>query len=178
MMKRTVMSTAICSALTLNTASASITYSYDKIVENETVYDNQVGINPNQNPNTPIDNSTQDIREGGKSVNGWVFERGTVTVSNGGILDKAKVGAPRTADELNKTCRQNLYFPSFYDGQVDITDDGLVTDSQIIDKGNINVHEGGNISNTSVNQMGVLRFNVGGKSTGALNVGQQAFVTI
>ncbi|HCM63118.1 MAG TPA: hypothetical protein DIT05_11325 [Morganella sp. (in: Bacteria)] len=178
MMKRTVLATAICSAVTLNTASAAITYVYDKVVENETVYDNQVGINPNHNPNAPIDNGAQDIREGGKSVNSWIFDRGTVTVSDGGILDKAKVGAPRTADELNNTSRQNLYLPSSADGQVDIMDGGLVTDSQVMGKGNINVHEGGTASNTSINQMGVLRFNVGGKSTGALNVGRQAFVII
>ncbi|WP_323116112.1 pertactin-like passenger domain-containing protein, partial [Klebsiella variicola] len=49
---------------------------------------------------------------------------------------------------------------------------------QIIGKGIVNVDKDGLVSNTSVGQMGVLRFFVGGESHGALNVDRQAFIIL
>lgn len=178
MMKKTALASAICGVLLLNsiTASAARTYIYEKDVTGRTVYDNQVGIKPNPDPNAPYDNGVQTIDQGGKSVNSWIFDLGTVEVNDRGILDKAKVGDPRTADELNNGSRQDLYLPSSRDGRVNIYGGGKATDTQIIGKGIVNVHEDGIVSNTSVKEMGVLRFHVGGKSTDDLNVERQAFV--
>lgn len=180
MMKKTVLANAICSVLLLNsmTASAARTYIYEKDVTNHTVFDNQVGINPNPGPNAPYDGGVQTIHKGGKSVNSWIYDRGTVYVDDGGILDKAKVGDPRTAAELNRGSRGELYYGARRDGQVTVLSGGKATDTQIIGKGTVNVYEDGLVSNTSVKEMGVLRFYVGGKSTGDLNVGRKAFVIL
>lgn len=180
MMKKTALASAICGVLLLNsmTASAARTYQYEKNVTGQTVHDNQVGINPNPGPNDPYDNGRQIIGRGGKSVNSWIFDGGNVEVNNDGTLDKAKVGDPRTADELNNGSRQDLYRPGLRDGQVDVNNGGKATDTQIIGKGIVNVHEDGIVSNTSVKEMGVLRLHVGGKSTGDLNVERQAFVIL
>lgn len=180
MMKKTALARAICGVLLLNsiTASAAITYKYEKDVTGRTVYDNQVGINPNLRPGDPYDDGRQIIGRGGKSVNSWIFDLGTVEVDDGGILDKAKVGAPRTAAELNNGSRQNLYEPTNLDGQVRIFGGGKATDTQIIGKGIVNVYENALVSNTSVKEMGVLRFHVGGESRGDLNVERQAFLIL
>ncbi len=180
MMKKTALARAICSVLLLNsiTASAAITYKYEKDVTGRTVYDNQVGMNPNLRPSDPYYDGKQVIGRGGKSVNSWIFDLGTVEVDDGGILDKAKVGAPRTAAELNNGSRQNLYEPTNLDGQVRIFGGGKATDTQIIGKGIVNVYENALVSNTSVKDMGVLRFHVGGESRDDLNVERQAFLIL
>lgn len=180
MMKKTALARAICGVLLLNsiTASAAITYKYEKDVTGRTVYDNQVGMNPNLRPGDPYYDGKQVIGRGGKSVNSWIFDLGTVEVDDGGILDKAKVGAPRTAAELNNGSRQNLYEPTNLDGQVRIFGGGKATDTQIIGKGIVNVYENALVSNTSVKDMGVLRFHVGGKSRDDLNVERQAFLIL
>ncbi|HCU0879896.1 TPA: autotransporter outer membrane beta-barrel domain-containing protein [Morganella morganii] len=140
---------------------------------NKTVIDNQVGIKPGSG-----DDGKQTIGQGGKSINSWIFDHGSVQVNDGGILDKAKVGAPRKADELENGSRQNLYMPTNLDGEVYIFGGGKATDTQIIGKGIVNVDKDGLVSNTSVGQMGVLRFFVGGESHGALNVDRQAFIIL
>ncbi|HAS8353469.1 TPA: autotransporter outer membrane beta-barrel domain-containing protein [Vibrio vulnificus] len=175
MMQKTVLANAICGVLLVNSmsASAAITYQYEKDVTNKTVIDNQVGIKPGSG-----DDGRQTIGKGGKSINSWIFDHGSVEVDDGGILDKAKVGAPRTASELNSGSRQNLYVPANLDGQVYIFGGGKATDTQIIGKGIVNVDKNGLVSNTSVGQMGVLRFFVGGESRGALNVDRQAFIIL
>ncbi|HCE8948188.1 TPA: autotransporter outer membrane beta-barrel domain-containing protein [Morganella morganii] len=175
MMQKTVLANAICGVLLVNSmsASAAITYQYEKDVTNKTVIDNQVGIKPGSG-----DDGRQTIGKGGKSINSWIFDHGSVEVDDGGILDKAKVGAPRTASELNSGSRQNLYVPANLDGQVYIFGGGKATDTQIIGKGIVNVDKNGLVSNTSVAQMGVLRFFVGGESRGALNVDRQAFIIL
>lgn len=175
MMQKTVLANAICGVLLVNSmsASAAITYQYEKDVTNKTVIDNQVGIKPGSG-----DDGRQTIGKGGKSINSWIFDHGSVEVDDGGILDKAKVGAPRTASELNSGSRQNLYVPANLDGQVYIFGGGKATDTQIIGKGIVNVDQNGLVSNTSVGQMGVLRFFVGGESRGALNVDRQAFIIL
>ncbi|MGL4170151.1 autotransporter outer membrane beta-barrel domain-containing protein [Morganella morganii] len=175
MMQKTVLANAICGVLLVNSmsASAAITYQYEKDVTNKTVIDNQVGIKPGSG-----DDGRQTIGKGGKSINSWIFDHGSVEVDDGGILDKAKVGAPRTASELNSGSRQNLYVPANLDGQVYIFSGGKATDTQIIGKGIVNVDKNGLVSNTSVGQMGVLRFFVGGESRGALNVDRQAFIIL
>ncbi|MEM8208044.1 autotransporter outer membrane beta-barrel domain-containing protein [Morganella morganii] len=175
MMQKTALANAICGVLLVNSmsASAAITYQYEKDVTNRTVIDNQVGIKPGSG-----DDGRQAIGKGGKSINSWIFDHGSVEVDDGGILDKAKVGAPRTASELNSGSRQNLYVPANLDGQVYIFGGGKATDTQIIGKGIVNVDQNGLVSNTSVGQMGVLRFFVGGESRGALNVDRQAFIIL
>lgn len=175
MIQKTVLANAICSVLLVNSmsASAAITYQYEKDVTNRTVIDNQVGIKRGSG-----DDGRQTIGRGGKSINSWIFDRGSVDVDDGGILDKAKVGAPRTASELNSESRSDIYRPAGRDGQVNVYSGGKVTDTQIIGKGTVNVDEDGLVSNTSVKDMGVLRFYVGGKSTGDLNVGRKAFVIL
>ncbi|AWC92898.1 TPA: autotransporter outer membrane beta-barrel domain-containing protein [Morganella morganii subsp. morganii] len=175
MMQKTVLANAICGVLLVNSmsASAAITYQYEKDVTNKTVIDNQVGIKPGSG-----DDGKQTIGQGGKSINSWIFDHGSVQVNDGGILDKAKVGAPRKADELENGSRQNLYMPTNLDGEVYIFGGGKATDTQIIGKGIVNVDKDGLVSNTSVGQMGVLRFFVGGESHGALNVDRQAFIIL
>ncbi|MCU6274718.1 autotransporter outer membrane beta-barrel domain-containing protein [Morganella morganii] len=175
MMQKTVLANTICGVLLVNsmTASAAITYQYEKDVTNRTVIDNQVGIKPGSG-----DDGKQTIGQGGKSINSWIFDHGSVQVNDGGILDKAKVGAPRKADELENGSRQNLYMPTNLDGEVYIFGGGKATDTQIIGKGIVNVDKDGLVSNTSVGQMGVLRFFVGGESHGALNVDRQAFIIL
>lgn len=175
MMQKTVLANAICSVLLVNSmsASAAITYQYEKDVTNRTVTDNQVGIKRGSG-----DDGRQTIGRGGKSINSWIFDRGSVDVDDGGILDKAKVGAPRTASELNSESRSDIYRPAGRDGQVNVYSGGKVTDTQIIGKGTVNVDEDGLVSNTSVKDMGALRFYVGGKSTGDLNVDRKAFVIL
>lgn len=174
-MRKTVLANAICSVLLVNsmTASAAITYQYEKDITNRAVIDNQVGIKPGSG-----DNGHQNINQGGKSVNSWIFDHGTVDVNDGGILDKAKVGAPRTAFELNNESRSDLYLPGGRDGQVDVYSGGKATDTQIIGKGSVNVHEAGIVSNTSVKDLGVLRFHIGSESRSALNVERNAFVIL
>lgn len=175
MMQKTALANAICGVFLVNsmTASAARTYQYEKEVTNRTVADNQVGIKPGSG-----DAGKQTIGQDGKSVNSWIFDLGTVDVNDGGILDKAKVGSPRTASELNSGSRQNLYLPAGRDGEVNVFAGGKAVDTQIIGKGNVNVHEDGIVSNTSVKEMGVLRFHTGGKSTGDMNVERQAFVIL
>lgn len=70
MMKKTVLASAICGVLLLNsmTASAARTYQYEKNVTGQTVHDNQVGINPNPGPNDPYDNGRQIIGRGGNRL--------------------------------------------------------------------------------------------------------------
>lgn len=175
MMQKTALANAICGILLVNsmTASAALTYQYEKDVTNRTVTDNQVGIKPGSG-----DAGKQTIGQDGKSVNSWIFDLGTVDVNDGGILDKAKVGSPRTASEMNSGSRRNLYLPTGRDGEVNVLAGGKAVDTQIIGKGNVNVHEDGIVSNTSVKEMGVLRFHTGGKSAGDMNVERQAFVIL
>ncbi len=175
MMQKTVLANTICGVLLVNsmTASAAITYQYEKDVTNKTVIDNQVGIKPGSG-----DDGRQTISQGGKSINSWVFDHGSVEVDDGGILDKAKVGAPRTASELNSESRSDIYRPAGRDGQVDVYSGGKATDTQIIGQGIVNVHEEGIVSNTSVRDLGVLRFHIGGESRSALNVERRAFVIL
>ena len=175
MMQKTVLANTICGVLLVNsmTASAAITYQYEKDVTNKTVIDNQVGIKLGSG-----NDGRQTIGQGGKSVNSWIFDRGSVEVNDGGILDKAKVGAPRTASELNSESRSDIYRPAGRDGQVDVYSGGKATDTQIIGQGIVNVHEDGIVSNTSVRDLGVLRFHIGGESRSALNVERRAFVIL
>ncbi|MCU6226633.1 hypothetical protein KWH83_19230, partial [Morganella morganii] len=135
MMQKTALANAICGVLLVNSmsASAAITYQYEKDVTNRTVIDNQVGIKPGSG-----DDGKQTIGQGGKSINSWIFDHGSVQVNDGGILDKAKVGAPRKADELENGSRQNLYMPTNLDGEVYIFGGGKATDTQIIGKGIVN----------------------------------------
>ncbi|ROJ29677.1 autotransporter outer membrane beta-barrel domain-containing protein [Morganella morganii] len=178
MMKKTALASAISGVLLLNSTvvSAAETYQYEKNVTNQTVHDNQVAINPD--PNVPRDNGHQSINGGGKSVNSWVYKGGDIGVNDGGVLDKAKVGYPRTANELNSQVRADLYLPGSLDGQVDVNKGGKATDTQIIGQGIVNVHDEGSISNTSVKDMGVLRLHVGAKSHESLNVNRRAFVIL
>ncbi|HAE79743.1 autotransporter outer membrane beta-barrel domain-containing protein [Morganella morganii] len=175
MIRKTALANAVCSVLLVNsmTASAAITYQYEKDVTNKAVIDNQVGIKPGSG-----DDGKQAIGQGGKSVNSWVFDLGSVNVEAGGLLDKAKVGAPRTASELNSESRSDIYRPAGRDGQVDVYSGGKATGTQIIGQGIVNVHEDGIVSNTSVRDLGVLRFHLGGESRSALNVERKALVIL